>query len=176
MGSTFNETNSSSCALIVSLSLLFVNGASAQPAGTPAALFKAHEEVVTELDRAAAIINSAAGVPVSISPGIYVRRRMSGVLQYAVMLPFSVEIYRIIGGSGTLVTGGLLNLPLADPIGDDIVRAEHGIEGGTAKQVKAGDVLVLQPGTPTGLARSMVSRSPIMESRVRITTAPVRYQ
>lgn len=46
-------------ALIVSLSLLFVNDASAQSAGAPAALFKAHEEVVTELDRAAAIINSA---------------------------------------------------------------------------------------------------------------------
>lgn len=30
--------------------------------------------------------------------------------------------------------GGSLNLPPADPIGDDIVRAEHGIEGGTAKQ------------------------------------------
>jgi len=45
-----------------------------------------------------------------------------------------VEIYRVIGGSDTLVTGGLLNLPLADPIGDDIVRTEHGIEGGTAKQ------------------------------------------
>ncbi len=59
---------------------------------------------------------------------------MSGVLQYAVMLPFSVEIYRIIGRSGTLVTGGLLNLPLDDPIGGDIVRAEHGIEGGMAKQ------------------------------------------
>ena len=90
-------------ALIVSLSLLFVNDASAQSAGAPAALFKAHEEVVTELDRAAAIINSAAGVSISISPGIYVRRRMSGVLQYAVMHPFSVEIYRITGGNGALV-------------------------------------------------------------------------
>ena len=57
-------------ALIVSLSLLFVSDASAQSAGAPAALFKAHEEVATELGRAATIINSAAGVPVSISPGI----------------------------------------------------------------------------------------------------------
>ena len=66
--------------LIASLTLLFVNGASAQSAGAPAALFKAHEEVVIELDRAAAINGSAAGVSVSISPGISVRRRMSGVL------------------------------------------------------------------------------------------------
>ena len=173
MGSTFNETNSSSCALIVSLSLLFVNGASAQSAGTPAALFKAHEEVVTELDRAAAIINSAAGVSISISPGIYVRRRMSGVLQYAVMLPFSVEIYRIIGGSGSLVTGGLLNLPLADPIGDDIVRAEHGIEGGTAKQAMCS---FYNPASPHWFSQIDGESITYMESRIRITTAPVQYQ
>ena len=33
--------------LIASLSLLFVNGASAHSAGAAAALFKAHEEVAT---------------------------------------------------------------------------------------------------------------------------------
>ena len=147
--------------LIASLSLLFVNGASAQSAGAAAALFKAHEEVTTEPDRAAAIINSAAGVSVSISPGNSVRRRMSGVLQYAVMHPFSVEIYRIIEGSGTLVTGGMLNLPLANPIDGDIVRTEHGTEGGTARQVKEGDVSFCNPASPTGLARSMASRSPM---------------
>ena len=76
------------------------------------------------------------------------RRRVGGVLQYAIMLPFSVEIYRIIELSGALVTSELLNLPFANPIGDDIVRTEHVIEVGTARQVKAGDVLVLQPGTP----------------------------
>ena len=147
--------------LIASLSLLFVNGASAQSAGAAAALFKAHEEVTTEPDRAAAIINSAAGVSVSISPGNSVRRRMSGVLQYAVMHPFSVEIYRIIEGSGTLVTGGMLNLPLANPIDGDIVRTEHGTEGGAAGQAKEGDVSFCNPAPPTGLARSMASRSPM---------------
>ena len=68
---------------------------------------------------------------------------MSGVIQYAVMHPFSAEIYRIIEGRGTLVTGELLNLLLANPIGDDIVLIAHGIEGSTARQVRAGDVLVL---------------------------------
>ena len=43
--------------LIASLSLLFVNGASAHSAGAAAALFKAHKEVATEPDRAAAITN-----------------------------------------------------------------------------------------------------------------------
>ena len=163
-------------ALISSLILLFTIGANAQSSGAPAALFKTHEEVVRELDRAAATSNSAAGVSVSISPGISVRRRMSGVLQYAVMHPFSVEIYRIIEGSGTLVTGGVLNLPLADPIGDNIVRTEHGIEGGMVRQVKAGDILVLQPGTPHWFSQIDGESITYMESRVRITTAPVRYQ
>ena len=134
MGATLYETNSPGYALIVSLSLLFVKGASAQSAGTTAAFFKAHEEVVTELGRAAAIINSAAGVYVTIAPGFYVRRRMSGVLQYAVIPPIQRGNITYHRGSGTLVAGGLLNLPPADPIGDDIVRAEHGIKGGTAKQ------------------------------------------
>ena len=89
------------------------------------------------------------------------RRRMSGVLQYAVMHPFSVEIYRIIEGSGTLVTGGLLNLPLANPIDGDIVRTEHGTEGGAAGQAQEGDVSFCNPAPPTGLARSMASRSPM---------------
>ena len=172
---TFDEINSLLYALIASLTLLFANGANAQSAGAPAALFKAHEEVVRELNRAAATSNSAAGVSVSISPGISVRRRMSGVLQYAVMHPFSVEIYRIIEGSGT-VTGGLLNLPLVDPIGDNIVRTEHGIEGGTVRQVRAGDVLVLQPGTPHWFSQIDGESITYMESRVRITAAPVRYQ
>ena len=163
-------------ALIASLTPLFVNGASARSASAPAALFKAHEESVTELDRAAAYTNSAAGVSVSISPDISVRRRMSVVLQYAVMYPFSVEIYRIIEGSGTLVTGGLLTLPIANPIGDNIVRTEHGIEGGTARQVKAGDALVLQRGTPHWFSQIDGEWIAYMGSRVRITTAPVQYQ
>ncbi len=101
---------------------------------------------------------------------------MSGVPQYAVMHPFSVEIYRIIEGSGTLVTGGMLNLPLANPIDGDIVRTEHGTEGGTARQVKEGDVLVLQPGTPHWFSQIDGESITYVESRVRIITAPVRYQ
>jgi len=101
---------------------------------------------------------------------------MSGAPQYAVMHPFSVEIYRIIEGSGTLVTGGLLNLPLADSTSDNIVRTEHGIEGGTVGQVRAGDVLVLQPLTPRRSSQIYGESITHMESRVRITTAPVRYQ
>ena len=101
---------------------------------------------------------------------------MNGVFQYAIMHPFSVEIYRIFKGSGTLVTGELLNLPPANPIVDDSVRTEHGVEDGTAGQIKAGDVLVLQPGTPHWFSQIDGESVICMQSRVRITTTQVRYQ
>lgn len=157
-------------------SLLLVPVSSGQTTGAPAAIFKPDIEVIDELDEAARNATSAAGVSVTISPGISVRRRMSGVLQYAVMHPYSVEIYRILEGSGTLVTGGLLRLPLADSPGDDILRTEHGIEGGLARNVSAGDILVLQPGTPHWFSQIDGEAITYMESRVRISTAPIQFQ
>ena len=162
--------------LIAVFYLTFPSYLSAQSAGAPPALYKSDAEIMNELDTAARSSSSAAGVSVTISPGISVRRRMSGVLQYAVMHPYSVEIYRIIEGSGTLVTGGILKLPLADPAGDNVIRTEHGIEGGLAREVKAGDILVLQPGTPHWFSRIEGEAITYMESRVRISTAPIQYQ
>ena len=148
----------------------------AQTEGAPAALYMTDTEIMESLDEAARNSTSAAGVSVTVSPGISVRRRMSGVLQYAVLHPYSVEIYRILEGSGTLVTGGLLNLPLADSPSEDVVRTEHGVSGGLARQVKAGDVLVLQPGTPHWFSNIDGESITYMESRVRISTAPIRFQ
>ena len=148
----------------------------AQESGAPPALFKPGPEIIAELDEAARNSTSAAGVSVTISPGISVRRRMSGVPQYSVMHPHSVEIYRILEGSGTLVTGGLLITPLAEQTSDDLMRTLHGIEGGLAREVKEGDILVLQPGTPHWFSNIDGDSITYMESRVRITTAPIRYQ
>ena len=162
--------------LIACLGMLYPLVLVAQSAGAPPAIYKSNAEIMSELEAAARNSSSAAGVSVTVSPGISVRRRMSGVLQYAVMHPYSVEIYRILEGSGTLVTGGVLNLPLADPVGDNILRTEHGIEGGLARQVRAGDVLVLQPGTPHWFSQIDGEAITYMESRVRISTAPIQYQ
>ena len=101
---------------------------------------------------------------------------MSGVPQYSVMLPYSLEIYRILEGSGTLVTGGLLIPPLADQTSDDLMRTLHGIEGGLARQVREGDILVLQPGTPHWFSSIDGDSITYMESRVRVTAAPIQYQ
>lgn len=164
------------CALLAITMLQAGPLSSAQTVGAPAALYMTEAEIIAQLDEAARNSTSAAGVSVTVSPGISVRRRMSGVLQYAVLHPYSVEIYRILQGSGTLVTGGLLNLPLAESTSDDIMRTRNGVEGGLAREVKAGDVLVLQPGTPHWFSNIDGDSITYMESRVRITTAPIRFQ
>jgi mannose-6-phosphate isomerase-like protein (cupin superfamily) len=150
--------------------------AEAQDSGAPPAVYKPGADIVAELDRAAATSASAGGWSVSVSPGVSVRRRSSAVAQFAIVHPFSVEIYRILEGSGTLVTGGFLELPLAESTNPDLIRSEQGIRDGLARQVRAGDVLVLQPGTPHWFQSIDGDSLTYMESRIQITTHPVQYQ
>ena len=160
---------------LVALSVLSAT-VTAQDPGAPPAIYKPNADIVAELDKAEATSASAGGWGVTVSPGITVRRRSSAVVQYAVYHPYSTEIYRILEGSGTLVTGGRLLLPLAESSNPDIIRSEKGIEGGLAREVSAGDVLVLQPGTPHWFSSIDGESITYMESRIRITTHPVRYQ
>ena len=148
----------------------------AQTPGAPPGLYMSGEAIMEQLDAAASTSASAGGWSVSISPGVSVRRRSSSVEQYAVLHPFSVEVYRILEGSGTLVTGGLLNLPLAESTDPNIIRTRNGVTGGLARQVKAGDVLVLQPGTPHYFSAIDGESITYMESRIMITTHPVQFQ
>ncbi|GJM13487.1 MAG: hypothetical protein DHS20C12_18900 [Pseudohongiella sp.] len=148
----------------------------AQDSGAPPAIFKPGAEIEAELDRAAASSASAGGWSVTISPGVSVRRRSSAVEQYAIIHPWSMEIYRVLEGSGTFVTGGKLVLPLAESPDPNIVRTQHGIVGGLARQVTAGDVLVLQPGTPHWFSNIDGETITYMESRIMITTHPVQFQ
>ena len=148
----------------------------AQEAGAPPAIYMAGDDILAELDRAASASASAGGWSVTVAPGISVRRRSSSVANYAVMHPYSMEIYRILEGNGTLVTGGVLNLPLAESTNPNIIRTQNGISGGLAREVKAGDVLVLQPGTPHWFSNIDGESITYMESRVRITTHPVQFQ
>jgi len=148
---------------------------SAQDSGAPPAIYKPGTEIRQELASAAATA-SAAGAAITIAPGVSIRNRSSAVVNFAVMHPYSVEIYHIMEGSGTFVTGGKLILPLADSPSDDVLRTEHGIEGGLARQVSAGDVLVLQPGTPHWFQTIDGDSITYMESRVQIATHPIRFQ
>jgi mannose-6-phosphate isomerase-like protein (cupin superfamily) len=148
----------------------------AQDSGAPPAIYKSAADIVAGLDQAERASASAGGWAVTVSPGVSVRRRSGAVAQYAIYHPFSLEIYRILEGSGTLVTGGRLELPLAESDSPDIIRSEKGISGGLARKVSAGDVLVLQPGTPHWFSSIDGESITYMESRVRITTHPVQFQ
>ena len=142
--------------------------AGAQESGAPPAIYKPGADIIAELDRAAATSASAGGWSVSVSPGVSVRRR--------IVHPFSVEIYRILEGSGTLVTGGFLELPLAESTNPNLIRTERGIRDGLARQVREGDILVLQPGTPHWFRSIDGDSLTYMESRIQITTHPVQFQ
>ena len=160
---------------LISLSLL-CHASSAQNPGAPPALYKSGPDIVSELERAAAASPTAGGASMSVSPGVSVRRRSSSVEQYAVLHPWSVEVYRILEGSGTFVTGGLLVLPLAESTNPNIIRTRNGIEGGLARRVSEGDILVLQPGTPHWFSAIDGESITYMETRIQITTHPVQYQ
>ena len=157
------------CVVLGSVSL-------AQDSGAPAALYMSAAEIDAAMEQAVAGAASAAGWSITVSPGITVRKRSDAVGNYAIIHPHSMEIYRILEGSGTLVTGGILNEPLEPQTSDDLIRTAHGISGGLSRVVTAGDVLVLQPGTPHWFSEVGAEGITYMESRVRVSTHPIRYQ
>jgi mannose-6-phosphate isomerase-like protein (cupin superfamily) len=65
------------------------------------------------------------------------------------------EIYHVIDGGGTLVTGGRMVNSKTRPPDSESVKLEDGpgasgtsIEGGETRQIKAGDVVVIPAGVP----------------------------
>lgn len=141
--------------------------------GAPSAIYMSAEEIDQAINNVQDA--GAGGTAVNIAPGVSVRKRMSTVKQFAIVHPWSMEIYRILAGSGTFVTGGKLILPLAESPSQDIVRTQNGIDGGLARTVKAGDVLVLQPGTPHWFSNIDGESITYMESRIQISTHPIQY-
>ena len=134
--------------------------------GVAPAAFMSAAEISKGLSTAVAA-DAAAGAAVTISPGIAVRRRSgAGEPQYAIIHPFSTEIYYIIEGTGTLVTGGTLDPPAAPPADPDIVRSKT-IKNGVTRKVAKGDVIVVPPGTPHWF-NSIDGTITYLESRVRV--------
>ena len=87
-----------------------------------------------------------------------VRRRMTGP-QYAITHPRTVEYMIVTKGTATLVTGGTLIPPTIDsdvyPNADPnaIIRSAVGVNGGLARRIGPGDVVVNLPGTPHWLSQ-----------------------
>lgn len=136
----------------------------AQGPGGPPATYKSAAQIAAELDKAGAVARTGAAS--TVAEGIVVRRRnASDEPQFAIVHPLSIEIYQIVDGSATLVTGGTLVLPLADSA-PDVVRSTS-IKDGESRKVGKGDVVVMPPGTPHWFSRIDGSIT-YLEARVQV--------
>jgi mannose-6-phosphate isomerase-like protein (cupin superfamily) len=147
------------------IGFLGVSGpAMAQSAPAPPAIIKGAAEIGAELERLGAV--SKTGAAVTVSPGISVRRRSdSNEPQFAIIHPLSIEIYQIVKGAATLVTGGTLALPLTDSA-PDLVRS-NSITNGQVRKVAEGDVVVMPPGTPHWFS-AIDGTITYLEARIRV--------
>ena len=145
---------------VLGLSLL------AQGTAVAPATYMSAAEISKGLSTAVAA-DAAAGAAVTVVPGIVVRRRSGGgEPQYAVVHPFSTETYYIVEGTGSLVTGGTLEMPLSPSVDPDVVRSKA-IKGGVTHNVAKGDVIVVPPGTPHWF-NTIDGMITYLESRVRV--------
>ena len=65
------------------------------------------------------------------------------------------EIYYVLEGAGTLVTGGTLKKPAtprASNLGNWTDVASNGIDGGVSRRIAKGDVVIIPGGVPHGWA------------------------
>jgi mannose-6-phosphate isomerase-like protein (cupin superfamily) len=136
----------------VAIGLLCVSAAGitaeAQAPAAPRATIMTAAQIAETLAKAGNAAETMTGTDATVAPGVVVRRRSSGgAPQYAIIHPLSIEIYQIIEGSGTLVTGGTLSPTPTTPQQPDLVRSTS-LVGGEARRVAKGDVVVMQPGTP----------------------------
>jgi len=91
------------------------------------------------------------------APGV-IRRRVTGP-QYAITHTRDLEYMIVTKGTATMVTGGTLIAPTTDsdpyPNADPnaIIRSEIGVNGGLARRIGPGDVVVNLPGAPHWLSQ-----------------------
>ena len=138
----------------------------AQGTAAPPVAYMSASDISKGLSTAVAV-DAAAGAAVTIVPGIVVRRRTgASEPQYAIVHPFSTEVYYIVEGAGSLVTGGTLDPPAPPPADPDIVRSRT-IKDGVTRTVGKGDVIVVPPGTPHWF-NAIDGSITYLESRVRV--------
>lgn len=87
--------------------------------------------------------------------GVGVLYRVEGETQTAALHYKVSEVYHVMKGSGTLVTGGALVNAKTRAADSVMVKQEDGpgasgtaIQGGTSRQIKVGDVVIIPAGTP----------------------------
>ncbi len=90
----------------------------------------------------------------NLNVGVGVVHRSSKALQTSVSHDELTEIYHVLSGSGTLVTGGVMTKPERMPADSATVKdlagpsmRGAGIDGGVSRKIKAGDVVIIPAGT-----------------------------
>lgn len=116
----------------------------AQGAMTPPGKFISSAQWHKGLDESKSDLGIVAGQSYTIVPNLLVRRRLDGPNNASVHSAATdkadvTEIMEVLDGGGTFMTGG------TPPDPKDRTK---GIKGGEAHDVKAGDFVVIPPGTP----------------------------
>lgn len=105
-------------------------------------------------DQAIRVVNVNSEYNVSI--GVVHRAKTSGKdapsgIEHAQI----TEVYHVIEGNGTLVTGGTLDNPREIPAENPVVTVLNGpstggsaIQGGVSRRLAPGDVVIIPPNTP----------------------------
>ena len=121
---------------------IYINGDDIQ-----AALKKAPADSVTDQ----AIRTITVG---NLNVGVGVVHRSANAAQTSIMHDELTEIYHVLSGSGTLVTGGSLVKPARFPADSPTVKDLAGpswrgtvLEGGVSRKIKAGDVVIIPAGS-----------------------------
>ena len=110
--------------------------------GHPPGIVKTDSQIKSDLDHSTSALGVVAGQATTVvetgTGQIVVRRRQDGPNNASVHDDLT-EIYNIVGGSGTFVTGGAFA---------STSDRTAGITGGVSRRIQAGDFVVLPPGTP----------------------------
>ena len=103
---------------------------------------KTESQIKSDLERSTSALGIVAGQATTVvetaTGQIVVRRRQDGPNNASIHDDVT-EIYNIVSGSGTFVTGGAFA---------SASDRTAGISGGVSRHIQAGDFVVLPPGTP----------------------------
>jgi mannose-6-phosphate isomerase-like protein (cupin superfamily) len=114
----------------------------------------------------------------NVAVGILHRAKTDGKPSGALIHEKITEVYQIISGNGTFVTGGSLVNPKESAPDSEIVRVLAGpsisgssIQGGVSRKVAPGDIIVIPPNTPHGF--SEITSDQVVYSVVRMDSHKV---
>jgi mannose-6-phosphate isomerase-like protein (cupin superfamily) len=128
------------CVLVIAGVTLLAQAPADRPPGT----YKSAAQIAADLDKSVSTLGMVAGQSVAIVPEVVVRRRKAGPNNASVHTKEGdgqdvTEIYEIVDGAGTIVTGGTM---------PDPNNRTAGIKGGESHRVTKGDFVVIPAGTP----------------------------